>query len=256
MGEARPVVSIVGATVASQSGCRLLNDVTLECHPGEWTLLSGPSGAGKTTLLRAINGLCRLSSGRIETFGSAVDTRSRTVARAAWRRTGTVLQEIALFETKTARANVELGMRAAGADRRTARRQASTWLERLGLEDKQLSYHSSLSGGERQRVALARALCSGPKLLLLDEPTSALDSSTAAVVLGALKDLVDAGSTVIMSSHRENEVVPYCQRRVVLRSGRLVECERVAGATPSVVDLRDEQLLSTPLAGAPGTVRT
>jgi D-methionine transport system ATP-binding protein len=208
----------------------LLEDVSLECRRGEWTLLAGPTGAGKSTLMRVINGLLRPSRGTVWTLGSAIPGRGRREARAVWLRTGTVLQEIALFETKSARGNVEIALATRGFKRPAARREAIAWLERLNLAEKVSEYPWRLSGGERQRVALARALASRPELLVLDEPTSALDRATAAIVFGCIRELVADGTTVIMSSHREDEVVRLCDQRVVLQRGRVIEVTRTDGA--------------------------
>lgn len=202
-------------------GTHILEGLSFECSQGEWVLLAGPSGAGKSTLLRIINGLLLPTQGRVLTLGSPIPGRGRRQARAVWRQTGTVLQEVALFETKSARANVQLALTATGVDRATARRHALFWLERLGIGDKADAYPWRLSGGERQRVALARALAPRPTLLLLDEPTSALDTATAADVLKAIGDLCRAGTTVIMSSHREDEVVAMCDKRIGLSRGRM-----------------------------------
>jgi ABC-type methionine transport system ATPase subunit len=206
----------------------VLDGVTFECRAGEWTLLYGPSGAGKSTLLRAINGLRPLTRGRICTLGTTIPGRSSREARDAWRRTGTLLQEIALFETKTARDNVALALRSTGLDRRSARTRATEWLERLKLAEKVDEYPAWLSGGERQRVALARALAVRPRLLVLDEPTSALDRATARLVLEAVRDLVEGGSTVVMSSHRVDEIYEMCDQRVGLQKGKVSDIERVS----------------------------
>jgi polar amino acid transport system ATP-binding protein len=201
----------------------LLQDISFECHAGQWTLLAGPTGAGKTTLMRAINGIQAPSAGKIWTFGSAIPGRSRREARAAWLRTGTVLQGIALFETKSARGNVEIALITCGFTRAAARSEAAAWLERFDLADRIDTYPWRLSGGERQRVALARALAPRPRLLILDEPTSALDLATARIVLDSIREIVAEGSTVIMSSHREQEAAEFADQRIALRAGRLVE---------------------------------
>jgi D-methionine transport system ATP-binding protein len=198
------------------SGRRVLRDLSFVCRPGDWTLLTGPSGAGKSTLLRTINGLCTLRSGDLEVLGSHLPGRSRREARQAWRQTGTLLQEIALFDTRSARGNVEIGLRAAGQDRSARRHLATEWLDRMGLDDRHGAYEWSLSGGQRQRVALARALAPRPRLLLLDEPTSALDTATARKVLLAIQELVNEGTAVVMSSHREDEAVGFATRRITL----------------------------------------
>ena len=200
---------------------RIIRNVTFDCCRGDWTVLTGSSGAGKSTLLRAINGLCPPSAGKIWALGSAIPGRPRQEAQRVWRQTGTVLQELALFETKSAAANVELGLRASGRDRVAARREARHWLERFGLEDKVGEYPGHLSGGERQRVALARAVAPRPQLLLLDEPTSHLDHGSAKIVLTAIKELVQQGATVVMSSHREEEVASLQTCHIVLERGEM-----------------------------------
>jgi polar amino acid transport system ATP-binding protein len=202
---------------------RVLEDVSFACSRGELTLLTGPSGTGKSTLLRAVNGICPISAGRIWTLGSCLPGRTGREARSVWRQTGTVLQEVALFETKSARGNVEVALRAAGFGRAAARREAVVWLERVGLPEKIDDYPWQLSGGQRQRVALARALAARPALLLLDEPTSALDRETARIVIEAIRELADGGTAVVMSSHRDDEMDGICDQRIALDNGRLVE---------------------------------
>jgi ABC-type polar amino acid transport system ATPase subunit len=206
--------------------CCVLEEVSFVCHSGEWVLLEGPSGSGKSTLLRAINGLRLPTSGRIEVLDSFIPGRSRREARHVWRRTGTVLQDVALFETRTARQNVELALRTCGRDRREASAEAIHWLARLGVADKTENYPCELSGGQCQRVALARALATHPRLLIMDEPTSALDQKTARTVLEAIRELVDGGATAVVSTHRVDEVADVCDQHVALRHGRLLDVKR------------------------------
>ena len=204
----------------------LLDGVSFNSDEGTWTLVYGPSGSGKSTLLRAINGLLWPTRGTIWVMGTEIPGRSRRQARSIWRQTGTVLQEVALFETKTALQNVALALRSVGADRASARMRATIWLERLKLGDKLHEYPGRLSGGERQRVALARAFAVQPRLLLLDEPTSALDHATARIALEAMKELVEQGTTVVMSSHRVDEIVGMCDQQIALRHGQVSSIER------------------------------
>lgn len=200
-------------------GAAILTDVSFTCCRGEWMVLTGPSGAGKTTLLRAINGLCPPSAGRVWALGSWMPGRSRRQAQGVWRRTGTVMQDVALFETQRVSTNVETALRSGGIPRRAARAQAHDWLDRLGLGDKLDEYPHSLSGGEKQRVALARALAPRPQLLILDEPTSHLDDGSARIVINAIRDLVEDGATVVMSSHHEDQVADHPTCRITLESG-------------------------------------
>ena len=244
-------VCVEGLTVR-RGAAEVLRDVSFECHEGEWTLITGPSGAGKSTLLAAINGLCTPSRGRIWTMGTLVPGRSRREARQVWRRTGTVLQGATLFETRSALRNVELGLRAAGYERRTAREIAVEWLTRLGLGHKLQEPPWRLSGGESQRVCLARALAPRPRLVVLDEPTSALDGDTARIVLAAVQELVDAGSTVVMSSHRDYEVLDLCDQHLRVDGGQITTIQCRAGRLVAPVASSPlEERQDSDRAGAP-----
>ena len=219
MAERCVSVSAAEASVCIR-GAELLRGVTFDCCEGEWTLLRGPSGAGKSTLLRLLNGLCTPSSGRVSTLGSLLPGRSRREAMSVWRQCGTVLQEVALFETRTARQNVALPLRASGVDRRSAGERAEEWLERLGLGDKADEFPCHLSGGQRQRVALARAFAGQPRVLFLDEPTSALDRGNAEHVLALLRGFVEQGATVVMAGHGVEHLAD-CSRIIDLEDGRI-----------------------------------
>ena len=235
------VILSVSDVSVSVRDARILEEVSFDCLAGEWTVIHGPSGSGKSTLLRAINGLCTPTRGYIQILDTRIPGRSRREARTVWRRTGTILQEVALFETKTALENVVLALRTIGFDRRAAREEAGEWLKRLNLGDKLQEYPSRLSGGQRQRVALARAFAVRPRLLVLDEPTSALDRATAQIVLATVKELTEEGTTVVMSSHRMEEVAEMCDQRIGLHDGRLSAIERLTRARERVVQGADAQ---------------
>lgn len=240
-----------GRTVCVEGLCvrrgvaEVLSDVSFECEEGQWTLITGPSGAGKSTLLATINGLCAPTSGQVRTMETSVPGRTRRQARQVWRHTGTVLQGSSLFETKSVRQNVELGLAAAGFEKGCRRALAVEWLARLGLSHKLDERPWQLSGGEAQRVSLARALAPRPRLIVLDEPTSALDAETAQIVMRAVRELVDGGSTVVMSSHRDQEVLDLCDQHLHLRDGQLTEMRCRRG---SLVELSSSE---TPGVGAP-----
>jgi ABC-type multidrug transport system ATPase subunit len=149
--------------------------------------------------------------------------RNHREAEKVWRSTGTVQQELALFESMSALDNVAAGVRRHGVSRSDARRSARSWLERFELDDKRASFPHALSGGERQRVALARALAPQPQLLILDEPTAHLDDGSARIVLTAIKELVHQGATVVMSSHRIEEVASLQTCRIEMDAGRVTQ---------------------------------
>jgi ABC-type methionine transport system ATPase subunit len=162
----------VEATMAgAQAGDTLLfEDISFSCAPGEWLLLCGPSGAGKTSLLRAVNGLHPLSNGSMRVLGSLLPGRSATESRAVWQRTGTVLEDLGLFESRTALGNVELPLLMTGLRARSRTELARSVIARLALDAVADRFPCELPGGQRQRVALARATVAKPALLILDEP--------------------------------------------------------------------------------------
>lgn len=227
----------------------LFQNVHLDCSPGEWLLICGPSGAGKSSLLRAINGLCIPSSGWIETLGTRIPGRPSAQARAAWRRSGTILQELGLFESRSACANVELALQAARYPQKQRRARAHEALARVGLEGFERRFSCELSVGQRQRVALARAVAAKPRLLLLDEPTSALDGKTAELTLNLLVELKAAGTAILMSSHRIGECVGLCDRIIEMKNGHIVRDERCDCITANPVkDLLELEPISRPVA--------
>lgn len=147
----------------------------------ETVALVGPSGAGKTTVLRAVAGLVRPQTGRIELGESVLFDAERGIdVPPEQRRVGLVFQEYALFPHMTVERNVAYGGRA----------RAGELLERFHISHLARARPAQLSGGERQRVGLARALARDPAVLLLDEPLSALDAHTRNSIRGELQELL------------------------------------------------------------------
>jgi iron(III) transport system ATP-binding protein len=195
--------------------------VSLVLAPGELLALVGPSGSGKSTLLRAIAGIERLSSGRIEIAGRDV-AGPRTFVEPEHRRVGMVFQDYALFPHLTVAANVAFGLtgpKPARADR------ARALLDLVGLARYASSYPHVLSGGERQRVALARALAPEPSVLLLDEPFSSLDGELREQVREETVALLRRlGTTTVIVTHDADEAVRIADRIALLQQGRLLQC--------------------------------
>ena len=235
-----PAEAALAARVRIERGPFLL-DAALTAGPGECLALVGPSGAGKSTLLRAIAGLVRPDSGRVELGGRGwFDAGSGLDVPAEERRVGFVFQEYALFPRLSAWRNVAYGVR---GSRATRRERAHELLERYGLGDRALARPAELSGGERQRVALARALATEPRVLLLDEPLSALDARTRAAASAELAQLL-ARTRVpsLIVTHDFAEAALLADRVVVLDDGAVVQegtAASLAGAPASsfVADL-------------------
>ncbi|MGY6270414.1 ATP-binding cassette domain-containing protein [Achromobacter denitrificans] len=141
--------------------------------------LFGPSGAGKSLTLRAVAGLLRPDSGRIEINGRVLyDAEARICLPAQSRRVAYLFQDYALFPHLTVAQNIAFGLRRGWLNppRREVGPQAQRWVDAFELGSIVGSYPGEISGGQKQRVALARALMLQPDILLLDEPFSALDA--------------------------------------------------------------------------------
>ncbi|MEV4417515.1 ABC transporter ATP-binding protein [Catellatospora sp. NPDC049609] len=212
-----------------------LDGVSAEFAPGTFTAVMGASGSGKSTLLQCAAGLDTVDSGQITIAGTdlaGLSEHARTLLRRD--RIGFVFQAYNLVGALTAAQNTALPLRLAG--RAPAPDAVLRALAEVGLAERAGHYPAQLSGGEQQRVALARALITRPAVLFADEPTGALDSTASAVVLAALRRVVDAhGQTVIMVTH-DPVAAAVADRVLVLADGRLVD--EIAGADPAEIAAR------------------
>ena len=181
-----------------------LRDATFEITPGTVSMIVGPSGAGKSTLIRGILGLWPTSSGDIRIDGAEAANYNRSELGP---QVGYLPQDIELF-AGTVSANIARQREVDPDDVIIAAKDAG--IHELVLSfpdgyDTELGTEGGviLSPGQRQRIALARALYRRPTLVVLDEPNSNLDNTGELALNGAIKTLKDAGSTVIIVSHRE-----------------------------------------------------
>jgi ABC-type methionine transport system ATPase subunit len=138
-----------------------------------------------------------------------------------------VLQDLGLFESRTALGNVELPLLMAGLRARSCTELARSVIARLALDAVADRFPCELSGG--QRVALARAMVAKPALLILDEPTSAMDVRSAEIAFGLLAELKHQGTAIIMSSHRTAECMGVCDPIVEMRNGRIIRNDECRG---------------------------
>ena len=179
----------------------VLHDVDLTVRKHDVVCLIGASGSGKSTLLRCLNLLEPVDDGEIWFQGEEV-TDPRVDARAVRGRMGMVFQAYNLFPHMTVLDNLTLAPRKVhGVSRAEAEGRARDLLARFGLADKATEHPDRLSGGQQQRVAMARALATGPELVLLDEVTSALDPELVGEVLDIVRDMAEAGTTLVLATH-------------------------------------------------------
>jgi len=229
--ERPPIVELIG--VSRAYGLRHAVDaIDLALHPGELTLLVGPSGAGKTTLLKLINREIRPTGGEVRVAGIAAHRLKSSHVAELRRRVGVVFQDYKLLPRLNALENVAFGLqvgdlRISDAE---ARDRSLDALEAVGLGDRGGAFPHQLSGGQQQRVAIARAVVAQPPLLIADEPTGNLDQETAWEIMDLFEDIAAWGTAVLVATHNV-EIVTRLKRRVVtLVDGRLVR-DQPAGKT-------------------------
>jgi polar amino acid transport system ATP-binding protein len=201
----------------------VLRGVDLDVGEHEVVCLIGASGSGKSTLLRCVNLLERINAGRIFLHGEEI-TRRDVDVNSVRRRVGIVFQAFNLFPHMTVLRNVTLATsRVLHKPKAEAEADATALLERFGLADKRAEYPDRLSGGQQQRVAIVRALAMQPELLLLDEVTSALDPELVAEVLSVIRELADAGMTMVIATHEMSFARDTANRVCFLDAGRILE---------------------------------
>ena len=201
----------------------VLRGVSLEVARHEVVALIGPSGSGKSTLLRCINLLERLDGGRVVIDGEVVTGKGVDEDRVR-SGIGIVFQAFNLFPHMTVLRNICLGpVEALGRSRGEAESEAEELLRRFGLLDKRDEYPDRLSGGQQQRVAIIRALAMRPKLMLLDEVTSALDPELVAEVLEVIRELAEAGMTMLIATHEMGFARDIASRVCFLDEGQVIE---------------------------------
>lgn len=197
-----------------------LDRLSLEVQAGEVMGFLGPNGAGKTTTLRLLMGYLRPTSGSARVLG--LDSWRESVAVHA--RVGYLSGDLRLWPRMTARATVRHLARLRGIDHD---RTTADLAKRLDVDlDRPVG---DLSRGNKQKVGLLLCLLGEPDLLLLDEPTSGLDPLIQQEFHQVLRERVDAGTAVMLSSHVLSEVARVADRVAMIREGRLLVLESMAG---------------------------
>lgn len=210
------VVETTALTVA-RGRVTVLHDLDLALERGSITGLIGPSGCGKTTLMRTLMGVQRITSGEARVLGLPVGHPELR------RRVAYTSQAVSIYGDATVLANVHYFARLVGAGRDAAARA----IERVRLSGHEGHRVDRLSGGQASRASLACALVGDPEVLILDEPTVGLDPLTREALWTLFRELADAGTTLLVSSHVMDEA-RRCDAVLFMRDGRFLAHEPIA----------------------------
>ncbi|MCP5359387.1 MAG: ATP-binding cassette domain-containing protein [Sinobacteraceae bacterium] len=202
----------------SYGGVPAVRGVGFAVPAGECFGLLGPNGAGKTTTLRCCLGLTAPDSGTVELAGLPVPQ----AAREARYRVGVVPQFDNLDPDFTVTENLVIFARYFGIPAAQARANVPKLLEFAGLGDKATAKIDALSGGMKRRLTIARSLVNDPQVIFMDEPTTGLDPQARHLVWDRLKSLLNAGKTLILTTHFMDEAERLCQRVGIMDRGELI----------------------------------
>jgi ABC-2 type transport system ATP-binding protein len=218
---------VVTGVRKSYGAVQAVRDVSFTVEDGEIFALLGPNGAGKTTTLEILEGFRARDAGRVEVLGA--DPGDRATGRALREQIGLVLQDIAVEPYLTVRETL-----ARNAGYYPAPRAVAEVIGLAGLTGQERRKVRALSGGQQRRLDLALGLIGNPRLLFLDEPTTGFDPNARRDAWQIVRNLRDAGTTIVLTTHYMDEAQALADRVAVMSGGRIV-----AEGPPSTIGGRD-----------------
>jgi ABC-2 type transport system ATP-binding protein len=217
-------LSIKNLTKIYANGNQALKGIDLAVEAGDFYALLGPNGAGKTTAIGIISSLVNKTGGEVEIFGHSIDTD----LEAAKSCIGLVPQEVNvnLWDSVGNIVMNQAGYYGIGG--KSAKARVEKYLRALRLWDRRNDIARSLSGGMKRRLMIARALVHEPKLLILDEPTAGVDIEIRRWMWDFLKEINDAGTTIILTTHYLEEAESLCRHIAIIDEGTIIEDARMS----------------------------
>lgn len=198
-----------------------LDGVSLDISEGEFVAIIGHSGSGKSTLMNMLGCLDTPTEGKYYLKGKDVSKLTdNELSDIRNEEIGFIFQGFNLIANLDAVGNVELPLIYRGVDKKTRRALAQKALTMVGLKARIKHKPAEMSGGQQQRVAVARAIAAKPPVILADEPTGNLDSRSTEDIIHILKELNEAGRTVIVITH-DNEIADQAKRVIRLKDGKI-----------------------------------
>lgn len=217
-------LSIKNLSKTYSNGNRALKGIDLSVDAGDFYALLGPNGAGKTTAIGIVTSLVNKSGGEVEVFGHNIDTE----LEAAKACIGVVPQEVNLNLWESVGNIVSNQAGYYGLGGKLAKLRVEKYLRELRLWDRRDDVARSLSGGMKRRLMIARALVHEPRLLILDEPTAGVDIEIRRSMWEFLRQINEAGTTIILTTHYLEEAESLCRHIAIIDEGKIIEDARMS----------------------------
>ncbi len=199
-----------------------LDGVSFSISEGEFVAIMGPSGSGKSTLMHIMGFLDRASFGSYKFEGQKIeDLTDDELAYIRNEKMGFVFQFFNLLPRTTVFDNVKLPLIYTKISKQEKNKRVEEAIKAVELFHRIHHMPNQLSGGEQQRVAIARAIVNQPSVIFADEPTGNLDTKSGQQILRILKDLNEAGNTIILVTH-EKEIADKAKRLIELKDGKII----------------------------------
>ena len=195
-----------------------VDSLNLAVKQGEVFGLLGPNGAGKTTTILMLLGLTEPTSGRVKVLGFNPARQPLSVKSRA----GYIPDQVGFYDELTARENLVYIARLNGLSRQESGKRINEALDKVGLTEVADKSVKTFSRGMRQRLGVADVLIKNPQLIIMDEPTQGLDPELAREFLQLIRELANAGITILLSSHLLYQVQEVCDRVGLFHQGHMV----------------------------------
>jgi ABC-2 type transport system ATP-binding protein len=197
---------------------KVIHGISFDVKKGEILCFLGPNGAGKTTSINILLGALGYEAGTIRCKNRVIKTGDLGFKKLL----GVVPQDLALYDDLSARRNVQFFASLYGLRDGELKRQCDRVLEFAGLSDRANDKVKTFSGGMKRRLNIACAIAHNPEILIMDEPTVGIDPQSRNHILSSIKQLRDAGMTIIYTTHYMEEVEEISDRIIIMDNGRII----------------------------------